>query len=337
MSFTSHPLSQRIGDWIAARQRGPEYGDVLLDRKRVYILPTRAGILFGAALLSLLVGSINYALQMGFALTFLAASMALVSMYHTHRNLTRVMLRAHHADNAYAGDHLSFEIVLVNPTSAPRQALGLMLMPPRRRRKRTLFSREDDGPVIFVDLPATGSRHLSLALATRRRGARACPRVRIDTRFPLGLWQAWAYYTPPLRGIVYPAPEENAPPLPLALDGVVSNGVAASASGDDFAGVRPYRDGDPQKIIAWKLAARSDQLAVKLFEATAGADLLLDYDALPAKLPSEQRLARLARWVLEADAAHQRYGLRLPGSVIELNRGIEHRERCLVALALAPV
>ncbi len=336
MSFTSHPLSQRIGDWIAARRHGPEHGDVLLDRKRVYILPTRAGILFGAALLSLLVGSINYALQMGFALTFLAASMALVSMYHTHRNLTRVTLRAHHADNAYAGDHLSFEIVLVNPTGAPRYALGLMLMLPRRRRKRFLFSREEDGPVIFVDLPAAGARHVSLVLPTRRRGARACPRVRIDTRFPFGLWQAWAYYTPPLRGIVYPAPEENAPPLPQALDGVASNGVAAAA-GDDFAGVRPYRDGDPQKIIAWKLAARSDQLAVKLFESPAGADVVLDYGALPANLPSEQRLTRLARWVLEADAAHLRYGLRLPGSEIELNRGIEHRERCLVALALAPV
>lgn len=332
--FLSDSLGLKIADWISGR-RGPEHGDVLLDRKRVYILPTRAGLIFAAAMLVLLIGSINYSLQMGFLLTFLVISMALVGMYHTHRNLARLSVRAHHADNTFAGDHVSFELVLVNPTEEARYALGLSFMLPRRRKKGLLFSRENETPVIHIDVPARSDRYISLTMPTRRRGARPCPRVRIDTRFPFGLWNAWAYYAPPLQAMVYPVPEQNAPPLPLATEGELA-GVGTASSGEDFAGVRPYQSGDPQKTIAWKLVARSDQLAVKLFEATAGGELLLDFGALPAQMAVEDKLSRLTRWVLEADAANLRYALRVPGTHVPLGRGVEQRERCLTALALAP-
>jgi uncharacterized protein (DUF58 family) len=188
-------------------------------------------------------------------------------------------------------------------------------------------------PGSWADVPAGGSRSVELSLPTRRRGRRACPRVRIETRFPFGLWQAWAYFTPPISAIVYPKPEEDAPPLPLALGGSLY-GAGVAASGEDFAGVRPYQDGDSQRMIAWKLAARSDELSVKLFEAAAGGELTLDFDALPPHLGVEGRLARLARWVLDADAAQLRYALRLPGVAVDLASGAEQRERCLTALAL---
>ena len=114
--------------------------------------------------------------------------------------------------------------------------------------------------------------------------------------------------------MVYPAPEVDAPPLPATGVGG-GDGVGLASSGDDFAGVRPYSPGDPQKMIAWRLAARSDDLSVKQFEAEGGGELLLDFDSLPHHLDLERRLSRLTRWVLDADAAHMRYALRLPGSM----------------------
>ncbi len=88
----------------------------------------------------------------------------------------------------------------------------------------------------------------------------------IETRYPFGLWRAWAYLTPALTAMVYPAPEFDAPPVPFTGAGG-GEAVGMSSSGDDFAGVRPYQPGDAQKMIAWKLAARSDELSVKQFEA----------------------------------------------------------------------
>lgn len=332
MSITTHPLSIRIGDWIAGRD-AVEHGEVTLDRKRVYILPTRAGVLFAAAMLVLLGGSINYGLQLGFVLTFLVASMAVVGMYHTHRNLARLTVRALRVEPVFAGDALSFEFAVRNPTPEARYALNFSFVLPTRRKNGGRFRRESPAPGTWTDVPAASTQPVRLALPTRRRGKRACPRVRIRTVYPLGLWQAWAYLRPALDAIVYPKPEDDAPPLPAVLGGG-DRGIGLAASGEDFAGVRPYQDGDPQKMIAWKLAARSDELSVKLFEADAGGELMLDFFATPATMDLELRLARLARWVLDAEAAHLRYGLRLPNESIAPGAGAEHRGRCLTALAL---
>ena len=48
----------------------------------------------------------------------------------------------------------------------------------------------------------------------RARGRVALGRVTLSSDYPLGLWRGWAYVHFPLAGIVFPAPEVGAPPLP---------------------------------------------------------------------------------------------------------------------------
>ncbi|MGH6612213.1 MAG: DUF58 domain-containing protein [Burkholderiaceae bacterium] len=332
MSITANPVAIRIADWIAGRS-GPEAGDITLDRRRVYILPTSPGLMFGAVTLILLVGSINYMLQLGYLLTFLVASMAVVGMHNTHSNLAQIIVRGVQVEPVYAGDVASFEITVTNPTKIDRFALRFSFaLPPEPFR---FFSRrpEPERPVVTIELPARGLRNVSVPLPAPIRGRLPAPRITIETRYPFGLWRAWAYLTPALIAMVYPAPEFDAPPLPATGHGV-GDGITMAASGDDFAGVRPYAPGDPQKMIAWKLAARSDELSVKQFEAAAGGELMLDYSELPDVLGIEGKLSRLTRWVLDADAAHMRYGVKLPDAMIFIGSGAAHREHCLTALAL---
>jgi uncharacterized protein (DUF58 family) len=333
VNITANPLTIRITNWIAGRH-GPEAGDVLLDRRRVYILPTVPGLAFGVIVLILLVGSINYSLQLGYLLTFLVASMAIVGMHHTHSNLAQIILRGVRVEPVFAGDVAVFEISATNPTTADRFALRFSFAPKVEPfRLLGAPTTPSEQPVVTIELPARGLRAVAVPLPAPERGRLPAPRITIETRYPFGLWRAWAYLTPALAGIVYPAPEIDAPPLPMMGAGG-GDGVGMAASGEDFAGVRPYQPGDAQKMIAWKLAARSDDLSVKLFEAVGGGELMLDFDALPAALGVEARLSRLTRWVLDADAAQARYGLRLPDSLIFIGSGVAHREHCLTALAL---
>src|SRR5512145_1592415 len=122
MSITANPLTLRITQWIAGRH-GSEAGDVLLDRRRVYILPTTPGLAFGVAVLLLLIGSINYSLQLGYLLTFLVASMAIVGMHSTHANLAQIVLRGVRVEPVFAGDVAVFAITVTNPTTVDRFAL----------------------------------------------------------------------------------------------------------------------------------------------------------------------------------------------------------------------
>ena len=80
--------------------------------------------------------------------------------------------------------------------------------------------------------------------------------------------------------------------------------------------------------------ARSDDMLTKQFTGEAAAELWLDWRWLSPSFPVESRLSRLAGWVLAAERAGARYGLRLPGVEIDPGRGDAHRAACLKALAL---
>jgi uncharacterized protein (DUF58 family) len=328
------PQSPRLADLIE-RYRGVETGDVPLDRHRIYILPTRTGLMFWLVVFVLLIGSINFSLQLGYLLTFMIVSMGLVSMYHTHRNLSGLTVRGQSAEPVHAGDVASFELTISNPYPTERYALNFNFMLPARRWRVPGKELEEPMPGTWVDVPGVSVSRIGVGLPTRRRGRRVCPRIRLSTRFPFGLWEAWCYLRPDLSAVIYPAPEIDAPPLPPGRTGH-GESTGVSAGGDEFSGVRPYQPGDPQKMIAWRLAARSDELSVKFFESTGGGDVWLDLASLPPGLNVEERISRLAAWVLMAQAAGLLYGLQLPASRIDLGRGYEHQERCLEALALYP-
>ena len=333
MNAILRTVPPRMMRWLFRNHREP-LGDVTLERRRVFILPTRAGLLFATVAVTVWLGSLNFNLQLGYLLAFLVLSIALVGMYQTHRNLVQLAVREQRVVPVHAGEVAGFDFVIDNPTNEPRYGVNLAFILPRRRRSRRVQELAMKG--VWVDIAASSSARVSIGLPTRRRGWRACPRVRISTRFPFGLWEAWAYASPQMTTVVYPTPEVDAPPLPLGTGGEREMANAVVAGNDDFAGVRPYRPGDPLKSIAWRLAARNDELSVKLFESSAGEETVLDFDALPRSLPVEQRISRLTRWVLMADAAGLRYSLNLPGNRISTAAGPAQRVRCLEALALCP-
>lgn len=335
MNAIVRTVSPRLIRWIFRNYREPA-GDVTLDRSRIFILPTRAGLIFMGVAVTVWLGSLNFNLQLGFLLAFLVLSIALVGMYQTHRNLMHLAVREQRVAPVHAGEVAGFDFVIDNPTNEARYAVNLAFVLPRRRKSKSRPAQERPMQGVWVDVAASSSARVSIGLPTRRRGRRSCPRVRISTRFPFGLWEAWAYASPQMTTVVYPSPELDAPPLPLGSGGDrdLANGVVAGT--DDFAGVRPYRAGDPLKSIAWRLAARNDELSVKLFESSAGEETVLDFEALPRSLPVEQRISRLTRWVLLADAAGLRYSLNLPSGRIATAADPAQRVRCLEALALFP-
>jgi uncharacterized protein (DUF58 family) len=77
-------------------------------------------------------------------------------------------------------------------------------------------------------------------------------------------------------------------------------------------------------------------MLTKQFTGEAAAELWLEWRLLPATLGVEERLSRLAGWVLAAERKGAHYGLRLPGAEIAPGRGDSHAAACLRALALHP-
>ena len=266
----------------------------------------------------MLTGSINYSLSLGFVLTFLLASVGITAMLHTFRNLAGLRITPARTAPGFCGRNSPFRGIPVQPDA--HCALQ------RRDHARQARSRHRGCPG-----RAHCGRHRERPGDAPRSAAPG--RLTLYTRFPVGLYYAWSYVDLDTHCVVYPQPAPAGLPLPpLRASG--GDGAGHARGHDDFAGLREYHAGDSPRHIAWKAAARDQGLLTKQFSGRASAELWLSLELLPERMGLEEKLSRLARWVLDAHAAALAYGLALPGTKVPIGSGEAHRDRCLEALAL---
>lgn len=294
----------------------------LTRAKRVYILPTRHGLILGAVLLAMLFAAINYNNSLAYMLCFLIASLALVSMVHTHYNLEGLTVQAGQATPTFAGGHVRLSLCLHNPSRRARYALYL--------------DHKDVKPAglhgVVPSIEAASSVSLVLSMPAPRRGRHRLQRLTVSTRYPLGLFRAWFWEPLHLEYLVYPHPYGSHPwPLPVADEVVQDEGDRVG--GDDFTGVRAYQPGDSHRHVDWKAVARGRPMLIKQFSGGGRTRVWCDWFAL-AHLDTETRLSQLARWIVEADRQGCEYGLQLPHLQYPPTSGWEHYQACLKALAL---
>jgi len=292
--------------------------EIVLGRRQLYMLPTRHGWLFALINTVLLLAAINYGNGLAHALAFLLASIAAVSMLHTHRNLHRLRIASGGCAPVFAGEPALFSVVLANESDDPRYGVVI---------------ERDGEELACVDLPARGSAAVNLAVPTRRRGWLVSPPFRVLTRFPLGILYSWSRPARLTQAcLVYPAPAGTVP-FRAARTETPRPEQGVRAGGDDFLGAREYQTGDSPRHVDWKAFARTGVLSTKQFGGGYQQLLWLDWESLP-EFDTEARLSVLARWVLDAEAAGMHYGLRLPDTVLAPDRGEMHQHACLRALAL---
>jgi uncharacterized protein (DUF58 family) len=312
--------------WILRRQ-GRDVDPVVLRRNRIYILPTRMGLAYAAMVFAMLLGGMNYNNNLGLAFTFLLVALGLVTMHHCHGTLTGLRLRLVAAEPGFVGDDLRFRWLLENDAGVPRPSLQLEIHDGDAGKSRKARTRATP-----AEVPARGAVEATIGLPATRRGRVPLERFVVTTSHPLGLFRAWAVLHPVHSAIAWPRPAARDRESPLTATD--TGGAQSQAIGDeDFAGLRPFQQGDSLHRVAWKAYARGQGLHTKQYAGTDVVSHVFDWDSLP-NLGTEARLAQLCRWVVDANERGEAFGLRLPGTEIETNLGTAHRERCLNALAL---
>lgn len=309
-------LRERSRAW-ALRRQGRDAAQLMLTGRRIYILPTTAGVVYAVMLVTMLAGAMNYNNNLAFALTFLLAGIGIVTIYHTHRTLAGLEIRFIGAEPVFAGDPAQARIALVNDSKKAREEI---------------FLDWSDGPDVAGGLAPRDTRTVTMALPTERRGLHALPALRLAARAPLGLMRAWAWVHFPGRCMVYPRPAARGGVTPRS-EQPSPRESSRHHGDDDFAGLRAFQTGDSPRRIAWKSYAKTGELHVREFRGgTAEEPIWIDWSALPF-VDLEAHVALIARLVLDAFDEDRTWGLRVPGTCIEPGRGAEQLHRCLRALA----
>jgi uncharacterized protein (DUF58 family) len=293
---------------------------IVLTQRRIFIIPSGAGIFYFFVLLTMWVGATNYNLSLGHALVFLLVGLGLVAMVHTFRNIVGLQLSPGRALAVFAGETARFPLHLDNRRPHARRALAFA------------FSQQASA---WLNLPAHGLATVAIPYLATVRGRLEPGRITLSTCYPLGLFYVWSTPHPALSCLVYPQPIST--PLPQASS-VMHEGQRQGTRGqEDFSGLRQRQPSDSTRHIAWKAAARdsSDRpLLVKQFAGGATEELWLDWALTSPSSGIETRLSLLTGWVLAAEERQLIYGLRLPNREIAPAQGAVHRDFCLEVLAL---
>jgi uncharacterized protein (DUF58 family) len=290
---------------------------------RPHTSPTGPGWTLMLILTAMLVASVNYGNNMAYILCFLLTSLVMIAYLYTRNNLKGLEIANVLSQPVFAGEPLHFTFELHNRTRGPRTAIYASASGAK-------LEEEFSGPFSVLPLSRTSG---NISISTTQRGRFVLPKLTLLTYYPLGLFKVTLQIPVDKVYIVYPQPSGTRQwPGTEIHDDDVSEGFYARG-GDDFVGVRPYRPGESMHHVDWKAFARGRPLSIKEFTGGGSEQLWFDWNQLQG-IDIEQRLSQLTRWVLEADQSGKEFGLRLPGSRVELDCSPGHTVKCLETLAV---
>lgn len=308
-------VRERWFKWLDRRIKPAR--EVRLDQNKIFIFPTRYGFFYLLTALLLFIGGINYENSLILNLCFLLVSLFIISILHTFKNLSGLIIKAGNAEDSFAGGQSLFDVILKRDGKKTYEALHV------------IWYDNESGAQDIVELHET---HARLMLDTPQRGLFRPRRLKIQSTFPLGLIRAWSWVDLDMESVVYPKPKLGE--LLSGADGSAGDGKKKSKRGqEDFDQLKTYQLGDSLKNVAWKHYARGQGMHTKVFHGYLMDTEWLDWEYV-ATNNTEEKLSILCYWVVKYSEDSKLFGLKLPGTAISPGFGKAHERECLQALAL---
>lgn len=232
-----------------------------------------------------LLGAINSQNNLLFWALGLAIGGLLASGFVSGASLMGVAIEREPVPEAQVGRPFSIRYRVRNRNRfMPAYALLVEELPPKgaARRGGVLVGR----PVASLGrVPPRRTVRCETSALIERRGPFELSRVRVSTTFPFGVARKSVTFDLTQPALATPAVHRLRSDvvetiLEPAHDG--TEAIASPGAGEDFFGVREYRQGDRVRDVSWRLSARSETLVVTQRSARAPRRLVLHLDLDPA-------------------------------------------------------
>ncbi|TAF07559.1 MAG: DUF58 domain-containing protein [Nostocales cyanobacterium] len=256
-------ITKNITNWLETHASSPTYGGWVLAGVAICYL--------GAA--------INTMAGWLYVISGVCLALLGVSIFLAPRSLKNLVVKRSPILPVRVGDEISVEIEIHNPTAKPVTLLQIADILP------FILGKPVKQPIHIIE--AKDSYHWQYYYPTQRRGIYRWEMAELATGAPWGLFWCRRQRECKARAIVYPTvlPLTNCPlvdeigqddsqrndprgkPLQLATSGLVRS-------------LRPYRIGDPTRLIHWRTSARYGELRVRELEIiTGGQEVIIALDS----------------------------------------------------------
>ena len=263
-------IGHKIAGWLENRAVTPAYAGWLLSGMTVFFFGSATNTMAGWL----------YALSGGsLALLGVAAVMPAIS-------LRSLEVRRRPIEPVSAGDKITIELEIENRAREPKTLLQVIDILP------FVLGESVARPIEVIEPESTYSH--TYYLEVRRRGVYRWLEVHLRTAAPLGLF--WCRRRRPVKAVAVVYPQV----LPLSTCPLIDRigqedspqlydrSRSQTATVGLTRNLRPYRHGDPTRLIHWRSSARYGELRVRELEVAAGGqEIIIALDSAALWQPEE--------------------------------------------------
>jgi len=246
--------------------------------ERRWVTPAYAGLLLLGLNIFLFAAAVNSMAGWLYVITGLILGLLVVAAILPPRHLRGLVLERGAVEPVYAGDRLRLSLLVTNATSSLRSGLQVW-----DRLPRALWSpiQGEHPQQAIAEILPRDTYCWQYELTPQRRGVYTWQQVSVRTASPLGLFWCQRQMSVPTQLVVYPQvlPLQRCPLLDqlgqeLSQDWrdrqhhlhVAQEGITRS--------LRPYRWGDPLRLVHWRTSARYGELRVREFDTFSGGNAI---------------------------------------------------------------
>lgn len=288
-------------------------------REKIYIIPTEYGFMYGAGILTSLIGGVVYNNNLAFLLCFFLMALFLMGMVHTHNNLRRIGIESLNIFLS-PSDSVGHGVIWIKSHNSEGHS----------QIRITCKDNDDEFNVLVGTIYKNSLQPHYFDFNTGSWGKKSISKIRLSTRYPFGFFYVWRNIEVPTDYYVYPQPSGN-----QNIDDAQMSGNEESRShhlyGDDFSEHKKYMYGDSQKHIDWKAYARGRPLLTKKFNEGERQTFLIDYAR--TKGNQERRMRQMSLWVHQCSEEQVSYSMKIGERQIPPGHGEKHKFNCLRMIA----
>lgn len=263
-------IGHKIADWLENRAVAPAYAGWLLSGMTVFFFGSATNTMSGWL----------YALSGG-SLALLGVAAVLPG-----KSLRSLEVRRRTIEPVSAGDRITVELEIENRAREPKTLLQVVDILP------FVLGEPIVRPIEVID-PNSIYRD-TYYLEVRQRGVYRWQEVNLRTAAPLGLF--WCRRSRRVKAVAVVYPQV----LPLSTCPIIdrigqedspqfyNRSRSQTATEGLTRNLRPYRHGDPTRLIHWRTSARYGELRVRELEVAAGGqEIIIALDSAQAWQPEE--------------------------------------------------
>ncbi|WP_299794447.1 DUF58 domain-containing protein [uncultured Shewanella sp.] len=318
-SARRHRLNLWWAQWL--NRRLPPATQVTLAHKSIFILPTGFGLFWILLVLILFIFGTNYQNNLVIGLSILLLSLFNTCIIYSYRNLAGLTITASASPQAYAGETIVFPVTL---SSVQHQYEVLLNYP--------------DNPIQIVKTVEEEPTQALLPFDNLERGRVSPGRIKLESRYPLGLCRAWSHVNLDNPHIVFARPlpsQSQLKSLDADNEHLIDDRGSHVPGVDEFKGLKQHIPGESLKQVAWKQLAQGRGMLSKEFQQPQGKPHWLVIEDLKAS-ELEKQISELTWTIDKMSERGEAFGLVIGRRKIAPSVGDSHRVHCLQQLALIP-